>query len=248
MKNSYITLTEALLSLRSCSGRLLQIEGRLGMASNPAVAQAAMPEVRDVRFAVNAAMDMLVEVQAELPEPTKGQIIKHYYPDAVDVADIGSIMGIPEGKPIKAHLGKAEPAFKPLVLDPEAFLGISPGLGKSEHFKTMMPYPEDGGVVMSKATFNRLEDERINAILSMEEGDIGVVSDGRPAGWTEALALEFIGTQYVDCVDQFAKAFNEGDWPTIQKEWPEFQTWINKQLEGSDALKAYLKEVDDGNL
>ena len=160
MKNAYVTMTEAMLSLRSCSGRLIQIECKLEGASNPAVAKVAMPEVRDVRFAVNAAMDQLVEVQAALPVPTDAQVRAHYSPD------------IPVGKPLKAHLGKPEPAFT-------------------------------------------------DAILSMEEGD------GRPAGWTEALALEFIGTQYVDCADQFAKAFNEGDWPTIQKEWPEFQTWLN---------------------
>lgn len=175
MKNAYITITEAMLSLRSCSGRLLQIEGKLEQGNWP-----PMAEVRDIRLAINAAMDQLVEVQTELPEPTKGEIIKHYHPDTVDVPaqalDPKNLMGIPTvGPAIKAHLGKPEPAFT-------------------------------------------------DAILSMEEGD------GRPAGWTEALALEFIAQKLDDWeCGTFATDFVEGDWPAIQKEWPEFQMWLDNR-------------------
>lgn len=191
MKNAYILLTEVLLSMQHTRGRVLQIEGRL-TNSNPAVARAAVGELAMVREDMLRYADILVEVQAMLPEPTKGEIMRHYNPDAVDV--------------------------KPLVLDPEAFLG-TPGPGKSASIKAHLGTPEPA--------FSE-------AILSMEEGPVGTVDDKRPAGWTEALALEFIGVSagHVGQLDTFANLFVHGDWPTIQREWPEFQVWINKQLEG----------------
>jgi len=57
-----------------------------------------------------------------------------------------------------------------------------------------------------------------------------VPDDGRPEGWTEALALEFIGNIYVDAKDQFAKAFVEGDWNEVQRHWPEFDEWVKETL------------------
>lgn len=176
MKNAYITMTEATLTLRRASGRLLQIEGRL-RNDNPSVARAAISELNDVRATINGAMDQLVEVQAELPEPTRSDIVAHYSP-LLNTVDAPMVKVNPEDL-------KGIPFLPPTI----------PGPGKSD----------------------------------------AIPSDKRPAGWTETLALEFIGTQFVDCVDQFAKSFNEGDWPTIQKEWPEFQTFINKQLEGGHA-------------
>lgn len=53
--------------------------------------------------------------------------------------------------------------------------------------------------------------------------------DARPAGWTEALALEFIGTIWFSEPDQFAKAFVEGAWDEVKEHWPEFQDWLDTQ-------------------
>ena len=54
------------------------------------------------------------------------------------------------------------------------------------------------------------------------------LNDLRPAGWTEALALEFIADSRGDPSDlvTFAQMFSEGEWPGIQKEFPEFEKWL----------------------
>jgi hypothetical protein len=49
--------------------------------------------------------------------------------------------------------------------------------------------------------------------------------DRRPAGWTEALALAFVGAQVATEGVAFAQAFAEGRWSEIQRDWPEFETW-----------------------
>lgn len=175
MRNGYILLTEALLSLTKSRGRIQQVETKI-VRDGKAHHLAAVNELTDVRAKLNEMADMLVEVQGLMPEPTKGDIVRHYNPDAVDV--------------------------KPLVLDPEAFLGV-PGPGKTVYFTA--------------------------------DSEQGIVGDGRPAGWTEALALEFL-SDGTDGPEEFAKSFLHGDWPTIQKEWPEFQTFINKQLEGGEEV------------
>lgn len=61
-------------------------------------------------------------------------------------------------------------------------------------------------------------------------------NDGRPEGWTELLALMFIGAPLSDHGVEdgfdrvsFATWFIEGDWPAIQKSFPEFQIWLDKQ-------------------
>jgi hypothetical protein len=146
MRNGYILLTEVLMDMQKMRGTVIQAGQRLFGTSDPK-AHAAATELEDIPRRVQAAMDILVEVQGLMPEPTKGDIVRHYNPDAVDI-----------------HAGQ---------------------------------------------TFD----------------------DKRPAGWTEALALEFL-SDGTDGPEEFAKSFLHGDWPTIQKEWPEFQTFINKQLEG----------------
>lgn len=62
------------------------------------------------------------------------------------------------------------------------------------------------------------------------------MSDNRPDGWTELMALKFVGAHYSEhiCEDsferiEFVKLFLEGCWPEIQSQFPEFQTWIDKQ-------------------
>lgn len=121
-----------------------------------------------------------------------------------------------------------------------------PGPGKSEAILTLDELPEEPEAIYQKlldmgvpgtiegppvpspevlkAAYNMLEDRRISEMLD----------DKRPAGWTEALALEFVADRAGKCdeLDSFATLFLHGDWATILKEWPEFQTWINNQLEG----------------
>lgn len=65
---------------------------------------------------------------------------------------------------------------------------------------------------------------------------VETINDGRPAGWTEALALAFVAADYSEHAVYgdferigFAKLFLHGDWPAILKEYPEFQLWLNKQ-------------------
>ncbi len=85
-----------------------------------------------------------------------------------------------------------------------------PGPGKSETFA------------------EQLMDHADESVAALTEP----LGDKRPAGWTEALALEFIATQMsVEC-ETIAALFNEGAWPEIQKEFPEFQTWLNSHMEG----------------
>lgn len=180
MRNGYILLTEALLSLTKSRGRIQQVETKI-VKDGKAHHLTAVTELTDVRAKLNEMADMLVEVQGMLTEPTKGDIIAHYDPATRNVP-LSSV---------DAHELKGTP--KPLTLDPEAFLGYGPGKGKTEY-----------------------------------------LDDKRPAGWTEALALEFIAESLE--LDSFANLFLHGQWPAIQKEWPEFQTWINTQLEGNDEL------------
>lgn len=63
-----------------------------------------------------------------------------------------------------------------------------------------------------------------------------ILTDGRPDGWTEALALEFVGASWPDhgLMDdaarvQFAFHFTHGDWQEIQTHYPEFQSWLNER-------------------
>jgi hypothetical protein len=167
MKNGYILLTQVMMDLQRMRGRIIQVGQRLN-GSRDGLVRAAANEIEDMPRIIMTAMDTLVEVQAMLPEPSKGDIVRHFNPKAVNV--------------------------KPLVLDPAAFLGVP------------------GEITV--------------------DDELGIIGDGRPAGWTEALALEFIATQMsVEC-ETFAALFNEGAWPTIQKEFPEFQTWLNSHMEG----------------
>lgn len=50
-----------------------------------------------------------------------------------------------------------------------------------------------------------------------------LANDGRPAGWTEALALSFMAANgHNPEIGMFAKSFSEGTWQEIESEWPEF--------------------------
>lgn len=51
--------------------------------------------------------------------------------------------------------------------------------------------------------------------------------DGRPNGWTEALALSFIASKKLDPdIGLFIDAFNEGAWSEIEREWSEFSEFV----------------------
>lgn len=52
------------------------------------------------------------------------------------------------------------------------------------------------------------------------------VNDGRPKGWTEALALQYIAEELTDDHDLFAALFLHGDWHEIHKTFPEFVRWM----------------------
>lgn len=51
--------------------------------------------------------------------------------------------------------------------------------------------------------------------------------DGRPDGWTEALAISFMAA---NGMGMFAKSFNEGAWAEINEEWPEFVAFAERRL------------------
>jgi hypothetical protein len=65
---------------------------------------------------------------------------------------------------------------------------------------------------------------------------MALVGDGRPTGWTEALALSFISESYSyslnsedgpDELCNFATLFSDGVWDEIQEQYPNFQKWID---------------------
>ena len=54
------------------------------------------------------------------------------------------------------------------------------------------------------------------------------VDDGRPDGWTEAKALEFIAFHMRDEQTLFAMMFIHGDWRGLQQFFPEFTKWMKQ--------------------
>ncbi len=56
------------------------------------------------------------------------------------------------------------------------------------------------------------------------------VEDGRPDGWTEALAVSFMANNgHNPEMGMFAKSFNEGAWAEILGEWPEFVEFAERR-------------------
>lgn len=65
------------------------------------------------------------------------------------------------------------------------------------------------------------------------------VKDGRPDGWTEALAISFIAANgHGSEIGAFARAFNEGAWQEIADEWPEFVAFADTRIRASLATDA----------
>lgn len=57
------------------------------------------------------------------------------------------------------------------------------------------------------------------------------VKDGRPEGWTEALAISFMAANgHNPEMGMFAKSFNEGAWRKIKDEWPEFVEFVSVHI------------------
>jgi hypothetical protein len=55
-------------------------------------------------------------------------------------------------------------------------------------------------------------------------------NDGRPNGWTEALALEWLAFYWVDGDPQvFADLFVSGCWDMIREEWIDFAEWADER-------------------
>lgn len=53
--------------------------------------------------------------------------------------------------------------------------------------------------------------------------------DGRPAGWTEALALAFVAEGFAGFFarpELFAELFTQGDWTEIRKTYPAFDDFV----------------------
>lgn len=226
MKNGFILVHELLHDLARIRGRIVQVESKI-TKDGKGHHFAAVAELTSVRSDMSGLMDKLVEVQALFPDPSKGDIIRHYNPEAVDV-----------------------PAVAVDPVDLMGMIGTTPGPGKSESLPTAeeavatIKYIIDGPPVPEPEVlvgmYNLLADRQVEAAMQLDEevpiahyGDDITVNDLRPAGWTEALALEFIAHKLNDeeC-GPFAIDFVEGDWGRIQRQYPEFQTWINKQLEG----------------
>lgn len=60
------------------------------------------------------------------------------------------------------------------------------------------------------------------------------VKDGRPDGWTEALAISFMAANgHNPEMGMFAKSFNEGAWQEIEDEWPEFVAFADTRIRAS---------------
>lgn len=83
-----------------------------------------------------------------------------------------------------------------------------------------------------------VETEPLRAAFDMADGShdlyahpaavtVAMPVDGRPDGWTEALALSFIASKKLDPdIGQFIDAFNEGAWAEIENEWSEFSEFV----------------------
>ena len=62
--------------------------------------------------------------------------------------------------------------------------------------------------------------------------------DGRPNGWTEALAVSFMADNgHNPEMGMFAKSFSEGAWSEIQGEWPEFVEFAERRLRAAPDAK-----------
>jgi hypothetical protein len=97
---------------------------------------------------------------------------------------------------------------------------------------------------------NRHDD--INALLS--EADAALASpapsetggDGRPKGWTEALAISFMAENgHNPEMGTFAKSFNEGAWREIEAEWPEFLAFARTRLSSAPSQGLQLDRVSE---
>lgn len=102
----------------------------------------------------------------------------------------------------------------------------------AEHVETKEP---DGsrtihlGFALCDVNDNLTETEKVTAELTALI-NAAAADDKRPAGWTEARALQFIAAHAMFSEpDQFAKLFVEGAWHEIAKDWPEFQEFISKE-------------------
>ncbi len=83
-----------------------------------------------------------------------------------------------------------------------------------------------------------VETEPLRAAFDMADGShdlyahpalvaVEMPGDGRPNGWTEALALSFIASKKLDPdIGLFIDAFNEGAWSEIESEWCEFSEFV----------------------
>lgn len=83
-----------------------------------------------------------------------------------------------------------------------------------------------------------VETEPLRAAFDMADGShdlyahpapvtVAIPDDGRPNGWTEALALSFIALKKLDPdIGLFIDAFNEGAWGEIENEWSEFSEFV----------------------
>lgn len=71
--------------------------------------------------------------------------------------------------------------------------------------------------------------------------------DGRPDGWTEAIAISFMAANgHNPEMGMFAKSFNEGAWREIEQEWPEFEAFANTRIRASLDLATDAEGRDHG--
>lgn len=86
-----------------------------------------------------------------------------------------------------------------------------------EHLSQLLREHVEKGDPVDVANFCMMLHARGEGILPVEP------KDKRPPGWIEAMAISFMAANSHDPeIGAFAKAFNEGAWREIEKEWPEF--------------------------
>lgn len=164
--------------------------------------------------------------------------------DRAAIATIRAQFGlVPEAttvsRPIAPEIVMRSPAFE--AADLKGLPALRAHLGEAQPaFVEDGPEPKPEELT---SMYNLIMERRVT------EG-LPALSDGRPAGWTEALALGFIAEcgALHDAREDFATAFNEGDWAGIQRNWPEFQEWVNKhhfegQLSTCDECGAEVTEI-----